>query len=315
MKKALISVNMKEEQLQRVKEILRGYDVRTDDGTEEELAQTEIIIHWNKEVQALWQAGKLPNLKWVQVISAGVNYVPLKEFAEKGILLTNTAGIHSDTIGEHVMAMLLYVTRQIYRIQANQERRQWDQALPIAELKGKTMLIVGAGHIGRRLAEIAKTFRMQTIGVNRSGRPIPEMDEAITQDRITEVLGRSDVIVNILPGTEETEHYFSRMLFEQMMPGTVFINVGRGSTVDTAALLDSLNSGVVRFAALDVFEEEPLPEDSPLWEHEHVLVSPHVAGQLEHFRDTFFPVIEENLISYLETGTPAVNLIDYAKNY
>lgn len=314
-KKALVSVGLKEEQLRRVREILKGYDVRTEVGTTEDLAETEIVIHWNKQIQALWEEGKLPNLHWVQVISAGVNYTPLEEFAKKGILLTNTAGMHSDTIGEHVMAMLLYVTRQIGAMRANQERKKWEQSLPITELNGKTMLIVGAGHIGRRLAEIAKSFRMDTIGVNRSGRSIPQMDESIKQDRIADVLGRSDVIVNILPGTDETEHYFSRDLFAQMKPGTLFINVGRGSTVDTAALLESLDKGIIGFAALDVFEEEPLPGDSPLWEHERVLISPHVAGQLEHFRDSLFPIIEENLLAYTASGEPSVNVIDYAKNY
>lgn len=311
----LINQKLKSHQMDELRRLLDQYEVKTELKNAEEMAATEVIFHWNKKMTHLWEKDHFPNLKWVQVISAGVNYVPLEDFSNKGIFLSNMAGIHSNTISEHVIGMLLYHYRQVERMRENQKQKEWDQNLTISELSGKSLLIVGAGSIGRRLGEIAKVFHMHTIGVNRSGRPIEEMDEAVTQEEIDKVLGRSDIVVNILPGTAETEKFFSGERFAQMKQGALFINVGRGSSVDSDALLAALAKETVGFAYLDVFEEEPLPADSPLWEHEKVFISPHVSGTVEHFRDALYPILEENAKAYVSSGKPVVNVVDYQKNY
>lgn len=311
----LINQELKEEQLKKLKELLAAYKVCTKDFSMEDIQNAEVIIHWDQEMSELWKKGEFPHLKWVQVISAGINYIPLKEFREKGIILSNASGIHRNTISEHVMGMLLYHMRDMPTLLQNQQHKEWDQKVQIQELHGKTMLIVGAGHIGQKLASLARAFGMRTIGVNRSGRDVEEMDEMVTQDQIKQVLGEADIIVNILPETAETKGYFSKELFAAMKKGVQFVNVGRGSAVDSSALLDALDHGTVSFAALDVFEEEPLEESSPFWTHEKVFVSPHISGIMEHFRDALFSIIGPNAEAYAKTGKPSVNVIEEGKNY
>lgn len=171
-KKVLFNQELKEKQMQRLKEIFSDYQVVLDSNQVSDLESVEVIIHWNQQMEALWNQGKFPNLKWVQVISAGVNSVPLTDFSEKGIILTNASGIHKYTISEHVIGTLLYQMRNLSKVVKNQENKVWNQDVSIQQLHGKTMMIVGAGQIGRQLGKLAKVFGMRTIGVNRSGNKI-----------------------------------------------------------------------------------------------------------------------------------------------
>lgn len=315
MKSVLINRELKEEQMKRVEKLLSDYTVYTNSEDVNDFKEIEIIIHWNKEMNHLWKENKLPNLKWVQVISAGINYVPLEEFREKGVVLSNASGIHQYTISEHVIGVLLYHMRDLATVVENQKNANWNQDLHIQELHGKTMIIVGAGNIGQQLASVAKALGMRTIGVNRSGKKLEVMDETITQNQLKDILSKGDIIVSILPETEETLHYFSREIFATMKKGVQFVNVGRGSSVVEQDLLEALDNGIISFAALDVFQTEPLEESSPLWKHEKVLITPHVSGMVEHFRDALFAVIEPNIKSFLTEGKPCVNFISNDKNY
>ena len=315
MKSVLINRELKEEQMKRVEKLLSDYTVYTNSEDVNDFKEIEIIIHWNKEMNHLWKENKLPNLKWVQVISAGINYVPLEEFREKGVVLSNASGIHQYTISEHVIGVLLYHMRDLATVVENQKKANWNQDLHIQELHGKTMIIVGAGNIGQQLASVAKALGMRTIGVNRSGKKLEVMDETITQNQLKDILSKGDIIVSILPETEETLHYFSREIFATMKKGVQFVNVGRGSSVVEQDLLEALDNGIISFAALDVFQTEPLEESSPLWKHEKVLITPHVSGMVEHFRDALFAVIEPNIKSFLTEGKPCVNFISNDKNY
>ena len=315
MKSVLINRELKDEQMKRVEKLLSDYTVYTNSEDVNDFKEIEIIIHWNKEMNHLWKENKLPNLKWVQVISAGINYVPLEEFREKGVVLSNASGIHQYTISEHVIGVLLYHMRDLATVVENQKKANWNQDLHIQELHGKTMIIVGAGNIGQQLASVAKALGMRTIGVNRSGKKLEVMDETITQNQLKDILSKGDIIVSILPETEETLHYFSREIFATMKKGVQFVNVGRGSSVVEQDLLEALDNGIISFAALDVFQTEPLEESSPLWKHEKVLITPHVSGMVEHFRDALFAVIEPNIKSFLTEGKPCVNFISNDKNY
>lgn len=301
--------------MKSLKEIFSEYQVSTDYHDVSDLENVEVIFHWNKKMTELWKQGKFPKLKWVQVISAGVNSVPLSDFREKGVILTNASGIHKYTISEHVIGILLYQMRSLPKVVENQENKDWNQDVSIQQLYGKTMIIVGAGQIGRQLGKLAKVFGMKTIGVNRSGNEIEEMDQTITQERLKEVLGEGDIIVSILPQTPETINYFSKDLFATMKKGVQFVNVGRGTSVVEKDLLEALNNGTVSFAALDVFQTEPLNESSPFWDHENILITPHISGSVEHFRDALFAVMEPNARSYVTEGKVSVNKISYERNY
>ena len=314
-KYVLTTFNWKDEQLKEMQASLPTHDFITDTTDTEKLAETEIVLHWTSEMTKLWKAKQLPNLKWVQVISAGINSAPLDEFEAAGIILTNASGIHQYTISEFVIAALLFDMRQFKELQKNQKNHVWGQGIGIQELRRKTMMIMGVGNIGQRLATIARSFGMTVNGVNRSGRKVAEVDQTITQDQTDDYLGDVDVLVSILPETEETKHYFDRERFGKMKKGVKFINVGRGTSVDTTALIDALDNEIVSFAGLDVFEEEPLSEDSPLWQHEKVFISPHMSGALEHFRGDLFEVVGPNVKAFAASGTPEINVIDYQKGY
>ena len=156
---------------------------------------------------------------------------------------------------------------------------------------------------------------MKTIGINRSGNKIENMDEQYVQNELPEVIGQADIVVNILPATEETERLFAETLFSKMKDNVVFINVGRGETVDTEALLEALDNGKVLFAGLDVFEEEPLPKDHPLWAHEKVAMTPHVGGRVESYPKHLYPLFKENLEAYLKGEILPQNVVKLESGY
>jgi len=314
-KKWLLKTRLKEQHIETLKELYPDYEMITDDAETEVFSAVEWTVGWNDKLTNLLEEGQLPSLKWVQAISAGVNSLPLATFERKGIYLTNASGIHSEPIAEYVIGVLLSHMRGLRTAILNQPQRKWEQITELQELKGKTMMIVGAGHIGNRLGELAKAFGMKVIAVNRSGKEIPGLDVTVKMDNIGTVIDLADVVVDILPQTDETYRIFDDALFSRMKKGVLFVNVGRGATVDTDSLIKALDNGTVAYAALDVFDEEPLPAASPLWNHEKVLVTPHFSGVVEHFRDNLFEVVSENAASFKKDGKPSRNLINFEKKY
>lgn len=314
-KKWLLKTRLKEQQIATLKELYPDYEMVSDDAETEAFSEVEWTVGWNDRLTSLLEAEQLPSLRWVQAISAGVNSLPLATFERRGIYLTNASGIHSEPIAEYVIGVLLSHTRGLRTAILNQPQRKWEQTTELQELKGKTMMLVGAGHIGNRLGELAKAFGMKVIAVNRSGKELTGLDVTVKMDNISTVIDFADVVVDILPQTDETYHVFDDALFSRMKKGVLFVNVGRGVTVDTDSLIKALDNGTVAYAALDVFDEEPLPAVSPLWNHEKVLITPHFSGVVEHFRDNLFEVVLENAESYKKDGKPSRNLIDFEKKY
>jgi len=207
------------------------------------------------------------------------------------------------------------MTRAIVRSAKNQENKEWSHGSNLYELAGKTMLIVGAGKIGVQLGKVAKAFNMHTIGINRSGREIENMDDQYTQKELADVIHKGDIVVNILPLTEETTHLYDEDMFSKMKDGVIFINVGRGESVVTEDLLAALDNGKVSRAGLDVFEQEPLPEDSPLWNHEQVLMTPHIAGQVESYPKYIFPLFMKNFEAFEKGEELPENLVKLNDGY
>lgn len=170
----------------------------------------------------------------------------------------------------------------------------------MGQVSEQTILVLGLGGIGRVVAQKLHALGARVIGTSRSGTGVPGVHEVVPLDRIAEVAPTVDAVVNTLPGTAATEHLLDKGFFDALRPGATLVNVGRGSVVDEAALIEALDSGRVGFAALDVFETEPLPSHSPLWNHDHVLVSPHTAA---------LTPAEDRLIAEL-IATNATRLLD-----
>jgi phosphoglycerate dehydrogenase-like enzyme len=267
---------------------------------------------------------QMPNLKWLQIWSAGADF--LQRFPEAKNLpfqLTTTTGIHRQQLAEHLFAMLLGWNRCLHAAFEAQQRREWlfvtDYRL--TALNGKTMLIMGYGAIGGMIAKIALSFGMKVIGLRRNPAgsaatdhkgPADAQIEAATNLRA--LLPGADYVVNILPFTAETRRYFSAAEFGLMKKSALYINIGRGVTTDEAALIETLRVKRIAGALLDVFETEPLPPDSPLWEMDNVIITGHYAGSHPDYSRMAMDVALENLGRY-NRGEPLKNLVDKERGY
>ncbi|UDE96330.1 phosphoglycerate dehydrogenase [Carnobacterium viridans] len=306
------------EQLQALKELAPEYELIKGWETDWEdisLESIEIIYGWTGQYSKELVENEKSHLKWAQGKAAGVDFLDLEKLKQKNILLTNGSGIHSVPIAESVFGILLAYARGIQKAVKDQQTKTWDQVDELMELHGKTIMIVGTGKIGVEVGRLAKAFNMKTIGVNRSGRDVEYMDQLIKQPELVDQVKQADIVINILPHTDKTHYFFNQDTFSQMKEGTLFVNVGRGPTVKTDDLIAALDNGQLAFAGLDVFETEPLPEESALWNREDVLITPHITGIAEQFKKRLFAIFEENLKAYLAEEKLPVNLIDYDQQY
>ena len=299
--------------LEQIKQVDSEADIFiTTTPTEEERKQTEVLI-------PAVNASKLnlsdyPNLKWIHTTSAGVNGLPEDIFTST-ILLTNSSGVHPNPISEHIFAYLLMFARGIPVTSLNQTERKWDKkGVTTFELHGKTIGIVGLGRIGKETARLAKAFQMKVLAVKTKKEEEANVDEVYTSDEIETVLKQSDFIVNCLPSTSETDGLFTIEKFKQMKQSAYFVNIGRGTTVKEDDLIEALEIGIIAGAGLDVFETEPLPSSSKLWEMKNVIITPHTAGMTPEYANRMIEIFCQNLKAYKE-GKTLPNEVDKSKGY
>jgi phosphoglycerate dehydrogenase-like enzyme len=267
----------------------------------------------------LERAGRL---RWVHSTAAAVtNLLPLGDFADRGILLTNSRGIQAAPIAEFVMGGLLVLSRRFNRMLEAQRERRWIQnELTAGEwpwgLSGRTMTIVGFGTIGQAVARRAHAFGMRVTGVRRrSDQPAPEFVEKIVgSERLTEALHGCDVLVLSAPSLPETDRLIRAEQIAMLNSGAVIINVARGSIIDENALVEALQTGRLGGAVLDVFTREPLDPASPLWTLPNVIVSPHSSGVRPDHWGEVIDLFSENLRRF-QRGEPLLNLVDAAAGY
>lgn len=225
-------------------------------------------------------------VKWVHTISAGVDQFPLAKYRDNGVVLTNSSGIHSESGGEHALTMMLMLAGRHHDFARNQsarrwERPNWDEPFTV---HGESVCTIGTGAIGASVAERANCLGMRVHGVNRSGTSTQPYREVFPTESLLTAIDGVRFVVLTVPLTEETWGLIGRREFEEMRDDSFLINISRGDVVDEAALVDALNRGDLRGAGLDVFHQEPLPEDSPLWDMPNVVITPHCAGYFnEHF--------------------------------
>ena len=238
------------------------------------LPRAEVIVGgiWPDDVE------RAQGLRWLQLGSAGANRIV--DMLPGHVILTNASGVFGVPIAEHVLAMMLALTRQIPESVRAAGEARWSQPGGRVELYGATCGIIGLGDIGTEVARRAKAFGMRVLAIKRQPSDKPAfVDELWDVSGLDRLLGESDHIANCLPGTDHTGHLLDGRRIGLMKPGAYFYNIGRGSTVDEAALIAALQSGQLAGAGLDVFEQEPLPPASPLWRMENVLITPHRSGQ------------------------------------
>jgi phosphoglycerate dehydrogenase-like enzyme len=258
-----------------------------------------------------------PQLRWVQVFHAGVDGVWQPYLAEPDLIVTTVSGTHPIPMTEFVLSLLLYFAKRLGQFREQQARREWRKAV-VDELYGATVAIVGYGTIGSALAVTLRSLGMAVVGVrrtpDRAAPPPPELTALYGPDDLPRALAGARYVVSILPRTPETEDFWNDARFALLPPGAVFVNVGRGRTVDEAALLRALRSGRLAGAGLDVFATEPLPPDSPLWDEPNVLVVPHTGSETVHYTDRALAIVADNLQRFVD-GRPLRNVIDKRLRY
>jgi phosphoglycerate dehydrogenase-like enzyme len=248
------------------------------------LARADVLLDFPPhEPRPLFELA--PKVRWVQTTSAGVG--PLVQrlgLADSDLVVTTASGIHAQPLAEFVFAALLFHSKELGRLQREQQARQWHRFCGV-ELAGQTMAIIGPGRIGQEVARIARAFRMRPVAMGRNADPERAatlgFDRLYGRDELHAMLAEADCLVVCAPQTPETDGLLGDAEFAVLKPGAVFVNIGRGAIVDEAALARALEEGHIAFAALDVFQTEPLPADSPFWSFPNVLVNPHSASTVD----------------------------------
>lgn len=235
------------------------------------------------------------NLKYVQLFMAGYDHVPMDYIRGHGIEFHNARDVYSIPIAEFGIAGVLALYKRLRLFDGRQRARIWEREPILPELTDKNILVVGAGSIGGEFARRLRAFGCRITGLTRRVSPREYFDDVRPLDELDDALPDADVVIMCLPGNAETRHIIDAERFARMKPGALFVNVARGVLADETALVAALQNGRLGGAVLDVFEVEPLPEDSPLWAFENVIVLPHTSFGAEHNVRRSFEVMNRNL--------------------
>ena len=257
-----------------------------------------------------------PRLKWIQLTSAGADRLLNSGFVEQGIIVTTVSGLHATPIGEYVLGAMLQWAKGAPRTMRAQLRHEWTRFAP-TELYGKTVGIVGLGHIGGEVARLAKAFGCRVIANRRSGAPAAspaDIDEMLPAADLRGLLAQSDYVAVCVPLTPETRGLIGEGELRAMKPSAFLVNIARGPVIVEQALVRALREGWIAGAALDVFEHEPLPPESPLWDLENAILTPHISGGTERYNERATAIFCANLGRYLR-GEPLENVVDPVRGY
>ncbi len=264
------------------------------------------------------RAGK--NLKWVGVLSAGVEQVLFmsggNDLRDSSIVLTNNKVVQGPEIADHAFAMLLALARDLPTYWEAKRTETWrTQQFKGIELKGKTALIIGMGGIGMQIATRAWAFGMNVIGIDPEDKPFsPMIQKIVKPDQIDEVMPLADVVFISAPHTPLSHKMVGRREFDLMKKGTYFIAVSRGGVYDLDSLVKGLDEQRIAGAGVDVMDPEPLPSGHPLWKFPNAIITPHIAGRSDHDRERMFGTITDNIARFCD-GRPLVNVVDKKKGY
>lgn len=304
--------------------ITRGYHFQEEQLRQLEALGCEVVVwhteeepvppeHHDAEVLVNYQMLKrmklddFPNLKLIQMTSSGLDHVPVAEIRRRGIHLCNARGIYSIPMAEWVVLKVLEIYKKTREFEENQRKEEWKQDKSIDELHGKTVGILGTGSIGTEVAKRMQAFGCWVVGLNTQGTEAPYFDQCFAARQLEDFLPLCDVVVLTLPLTEQTRHLLDHKTLSLMKEKALLVNVARGPVVDEKALVAHLDSDHLLAAALDVFDQEPLPNGHPLWRHPKILATPHNSFFSTSVKNRMFQLAYDNIKAYLEKK-PLTNL-------
>lgn len=276
-----------------------SFEVHAADDLERQIGEADVVV-----VSGLWRNALLERtqrLRFIQAVSAGTDQFDRAKLKSCGIRLASARGVNARAVSEHAMALILALTRKLPEARDNQARHVWrgmisDIGAREDELGGKTLLIIGLGGIGSRLAVLAKAFNLRVMGVKRN--PTKGGDAADSTHGLGELntlLPQADFVALTCPLNEETQKIIDADALSRMRPSAYLVNVARGGCVDEPALIRTLQDRAIAGAAIDVAAEEPLPAKSPLWDMRNVLITPHTAGETQKYEDNVLDTLIDNL--------------------
>jgi phosphoglycerate dehydrogenase-like enzyme len=278
------------------------------------LKSAEIIVTYGEDISVATLDQALA-LKWLMVASAGLEKMPLSEISKRNIFVTNVKGIHKTPMTESVMAHLLAIKRALPWMYKQQENSEWSKRSGSTELFGSTALIIGPGAIGSEIGRLLQAFGVTTIGCNRSGKNAPNMNSMITFDQLSDELPKVDIVISVLPSTPETRGLLTYDHFVLMKKEANLIKICRGDLIKYEQNNKAKQENKNYKAVLDVFENEPLDENHPLWKMEGVIVSPHVSSHSSEYVPRALKIFRHNLHEWIGEGTNFQNVIDLEKGY
>lgn len=312
--KVLITSRFKDEEIKSLESL--GYEVVFKD--ERELTFTDEIKDIDIMVGSFpfdkVDIDLFPNLKWVQLLTVGIDHVPVDKTLNRNIILTNNRGAYSIPISEWIVLKILEMLRNSKEFYEKQRNKIWKVDTSLLELYGKTVGFIGTGSIAKEAAKRLEPFGVDILGLNSSGKDVEHFRRCFGIDNLKEMVSKCDFIIITIPYTKATHHLIDEDVFSSMKDGTYLVNIARGSIIDEASLIKSLKSGKIRKAALDVFEEEPLPGDSPLWLLDNIIISPHNSWASEMFQRRRFKTTYNNLKNYIN-NEELFNVVDLKKGY
>jgi phosphoglycerate dehydrogenase-like enzyme len=278
---------------------INSFAVRAGDEFERRVGEADVVV-----VSGMWKNGLLEHaakLRFIQSIGAGTDQFDRDKLQARGIRLASAQGVNANAVSEHAIALMLAIERRLPEARDNQHKHVWrgmisDLTQREDELGGKTLLVIGLGGIGGRVARLAKAFGMRVIGIKRDlSRGQESTDSIHALSELKDLLPQADYVALTCPLTKETENLIDSDAFQRMKKTACLINVARGRCVDEPALVKALRDGTIAATAIDVTVDEPLPNTSPLWDLPNVLITPHTAGETRRYEENVLDILQDNL--------------------
>lgn len=267
-----------------------------------DIAGTQILVSHGRGLTQE-RLAQMPRLAWIQCLTSGTEHLAAVRALRPELLMTSCSGIHGPQMTESALLHMLALSRSIVPGARDRTAHVWSPMREVTALERKTVVIVGTGTTGLRLAGLCQALGMTVRAVTRTPRPIAGVERCFARDRLLEAVAGADYVVLALPFESGTTGLIGREALAAMKPSAYLVNIARGGVVDEPALIEALRAGQIAGAGLDVFATEPLPAESPLWDMENVFITPHIAGRSDRYNEQALEVVTANLVHYL-AGEP-----------